>query len=76
MNVYPFVEAEQAGDHSVKRACELLEASRSAYYADRTGGPASRDLRDAVLTAKIVEIHDASCQTYATSSGESAGRRS
>ena len=32
MNVYPFIEAEQAGKHNVKRACELLEVSRSAYY--------------------------------------------
>jgi hypothetical protein len=30
VNVYPFIEAEQAGQHSVKRACELLEVSRSA----------------------------------------------
>lgn len=33
MNVYPFIEAEKAGQHNVKRACELLEVSRSAYYA-------------------------------------------
>ncbi|WP_328524027.1 hypothetical protein [Kribbella sp. NBC_00359] len=39
MNCYPFIEAEKRGDHSVKRACELLQVSRSAYYADRTGGP-------------------------------------
>ena len=31
MNVYPFIEAEQAGQHSVKRACELLEVSRAAF---------------------------------------------
>ena len=35
MNVYPFIEAEKHGDHNVKRACELLEVSRSAYYAHR-----------------------------------------
>jgi RNA polymerase sigma factor (sigma-70 family) len=35
VNVYPFIEAEQAGQHSVKRACELLEVSRSAVLFDR-----------------------------------------
>lgn len=32
MNIYPFIEAEQAGNHNVKRACELLKVSRAAYY--------------------------------------------
>ncbi|HEX6876519.1 MAG TPA: hypothetical protein VF165_12740, partial [Nocardioidaceae bacterium] len=36
VNVYPFIEAEKAGDHNVKRACELLKVSRAAYYAQRT----------------------------------------
>jgi hypothetical protein len=36
VNIYPFIEAEKAGDHSVKRACALLEVSRAAYYAQRT----------------------------------------
>ncbi len=36
MNVYPFVEAEKARrDGNVKRACELLEVSRSAYHQHR-----------------------------------------
>ncbi|MFI6829431.1 IS3 family transposase [Kribbella sp. NPDC050241] len=64
MNCYPFIEAEKQGDHSVKRACELLQVSRSAYYADRTGGPSVREQRDAELTGKIVEIHDDSRLTY------------
>jgi transposase InsO family protein len=64
VNCYPFIEAEKQGDHSVKRACELLQVSRSAYYADRTSGPSSREQRDAELTAKIIEIHDESTQTY------------
>ncbi|WP_327035456.1 hypothetical protein [Micromonospora ureilytica] len=37
MNVHPFIEAEQAGEHNVKRACELLEVSRSAYYQRKSG---------------------------------------
>jgi transposase InsO family protein len=61
---YPFIEAEKRGDHSVKRACELLQVSRSAYYADRTSGPSAREQRDAVLAGKIIQIHDESTQTY------------
>ena len=64
MNCYPFIEAEKQGDHSVKRACELLQVSRSAYYADRTGGPSVRGQRDAELTGKIIAIHDDSRRTY------------
>ncbi|WP_433017677.1 hypothetical protein [Kribbella sp. CA-294648] len=30
MNCYPFIEAEEQGDHSVKCACELLQVSRAA----------------------------------------------
>jgi transposase InsO family protein len=64
VNCYPFIEAEKQGDHNVKRACELLQVSRSAYYADRTAAPSPREQRDAELTAKIVEIHDESTHTY------------
>ena len=64
MNCYPFVEAEKQGDHNVKRACELLQVSRSAYYADRVGGPSLHEQRDAELTGKIIEIHDDSSQTH------------
>ena len=32
MNLYPFIEAEKAQQRSVKRACELLEVSRAAFY--------------------------------------------
>ncbi|WP_186763464.1 hypothetical protein [Lentzea tibetensis] len=40
MNVYPFIEAEKTSTTgNVKRACELLEVSRAAYYAHRAGEP-------------------------------------
>jgi putative transposase len=61
-----FIEAEKAGDHNVKRACELLKVFRSAYYADRTSSPSLREQRDAELTGKIVEIHDDSRHTYSS----------
>ncbi|MEV0283456.1 IS3 family transposase [Kribbella sp. NPDC050820] len=64
MNCYSFIEAEKAGDHSLKRACELLKVSRSAYYAHRANVPSMRERRDAELTGKIIEIHDESTQTY------------
>ena len=32
MNMFPFIEAEKAGQHNVAKACELLEVSRSAFY--------------------------------------------
>src|SRR3954467_4236665 len=37
VNVFPFIAAEQAGKHNVKRACELLKVSGSAYYQQKTG---------------------------------------
>jgi transposase InsO family protein len=64
VNCYPFIEAENAGNGNVKRACELLKVSRSAYYTDRASGPSVREQRDAELTDKIVEIHDDSKHTY------------
>jgi transposase InsO family protein len=62
VNVYPFIEAEQAGEHNVKRACELLQVSRSAYY--RRNHVSARARTDEGLTADIIAIHDASRGTY------------
>ena len=45
MNVYPFIEAEHPGHHSVKRACELLEVSRAGFY-HRVRGPVPDDRQD------------------------------
>jgi transposase InsO family protein len=65
VNVYPFIEAENASDRgTVKRACELLKVSRAAYYTHRTAGPSQRDHGDAELTEKIINIHDESKGTY------------
>ncbi|MGC4894544.1 IS3 family transposase [Micromonospora sp. DT31] len=64
MNVYPFIEAEKAWpDGSVKRSCELLEVSRSAYYQHRAG-PSRRERDDADLTARIADVHAVSAGTY------------
>ena len=64
MNVYPFIEAEKAGDHNVKRACELLEVSRAAYYAQRTDQSSARGREDAELTEQITDLHTKSKGRY------------
>jgi transposase InsO family protein len=68
VNVYPFIEAENAGSHgTVKRACELLQVSRAAYYAHRarkTAGRSRREREDAVLTERIIAVHEESKGTY------------
>ncbi|MFI8100656.1 IS3 family transposase [Streptomyces sp. NPDC086023] len=64
MTVHPFIEAEKTAGHSVKRACELLQVSRTAYYACRTGSPGPRALRDIELTEQITAVHEQSRGTY------------
>ncbi|MFG2638721.1 IS3 family transposase [Streptomyces sp. NPDC048362] len=83
MSVDPFIEAEKTTGHSVKRACELLEVSRTAYYARRNGTPGPRAARDAELTEKITTVHRRSRGTYGAPrvhaalkcEGERCGRR-
>ncbi len=64
MKIHPFIEAEKAAAHSVKRACELLEVSRAAYYERRKEIPSVKELSDAELTTKITAIHKVSKGTY------------
>lgn len=64
MTVWPFIEAEEAEQHSVKRACELLEVSRAAFYEYRKHTPSLRELSDRELLDKIREIHRVSKGTY------------
>lgn len=64
MNLWPFIEVEEAEQHSVKRACELLEVSRAAYYEQRKHVPSRRDLDDAELMDRIKTIHADSKGTY------------
>jgi transposase InsO family protein len=67
VNVYPFIEAENAADSgNVKRACTLLKISRAAYYAHRGAEPSARQQQDARLTEEIIAIHDESAGTYGT----------
>lgn len=64
MTVHPFIEAEKQAGHNVKRACELLQVSRAAFYARRTETPGPRAVRDAELTEKITKVHETSRGTY------------
>lgn len=64
MKMDPFIEAEQADGHSVKRCCELFEVSRAAYYERRYGEPCARDVSDVELTKQIRVVHDESKGTY------------
>ncbi|MFM9701019.1 IS3 family transposase [Streptomyces europaeiscabiei] len=64
MTVHPFIEAAKQSGHSVKRACELLRVSRTAFYARRTGTPGPRAVRDAELTGQITKVHSTSRGTY------------
>ena len=64
MNVYPFIEAEKAQQRTLKRACELLEVSRAAYYAHRANTPSARQLADEELTERIRRAHQASKGRY------------
>jgi putative transposase len=64
VNIYPFIEAEKASDHNVKRACELLKVSRAAYYAQRTDRPGPRARADAELTEQIKDLHAGSRGRY------------
>ena len=64
MNVYPFIEAEKAQQRNVKRACELLEVSRAAYYAHRADRMSARQRADDELTEHIRQAHQASKGRY------------
>ena len=64
MNCYPFIEAERAQRRNVKRACELMKVSRSAYYAARGGRPSGRAAKDAELAARVRAAHRESKGRY------------
>ena len=64
MRMDPFIVAEEAAAHSVKRCCELFEVSRAAYYQRKEGKPSAREISDAELLGKIRKIHAESKGTY------------
>jgi len=64
VNLYPFIEAEKTQQRTLKRACELLEVSRAAYYAHRADVPSARQRADDELTEHIRQAHQASKGRY------------
>jgi transposase InsO family protein len=64
VNLYPFIEAEKTQQRNVKRACELLEVSRAAYYTHRAGVPSARQRADEQLTEHIHRAHKTSKGRY------------
>ena len=65
MSVFPFIEAEKAGqDGTVAKGCELLEVSRSAFYDWSRHVPSRRRLDDEALGERIRAIYDQSRGTY------------
>ena len=75
MNLYPFIEAEKVQQRNVKRACQLLEVSRAAYYAQRPGTPSARQVADAALTEQIRQAHQVSKGRYGAPRLHAALRR-
>jgi transposase InsO family protein len=61
---YRLVAAEEAGGHSVEKACALLLISRSAYYDWKGHTPSKHELRDAELETRIAAIHRRRHGTY------------
>jgi transposase InsO family protein len=64
VRLYPFIEAEKSGQRNVKRACELLKVSRSAYYAARGDEPSDREQDDAELAEQVKTVHEGSKGRY------------
>jgi transposase InsO family protein len=75
VNLYPFIEAEKAQQRNLKRACELLEVSRAAYYTQQPGTPSARQVADAALTEQIRQAHQASKGRYGAPRVHAALRR-
>jgi transposase InsO family protein len=75
VKVHPFIEAEKAAGHNVKRCCELLEVSRAAFYERLDETPSAKQLADSELTKRIRAIHLGSKYTYGSPRMHQALRR-
>lgn len=62
MIVFGFVWAKKA-EHSISMMCRDLEVSRSGYHTWAARAPSPRAVADAVLSARIGEIHSESLKT-------------
>jgi putative transposase len=64
VTAYPFIEAERAERRNLRRACDLLEVSRTAFYQWVQHNPSQRELDDRELGRLIKKIHARSRGTY------------
>jgi len=64
VNVYQFIEAEQAQQRNVANACALQQVSRSAYYDWSAHSPSPRQRAGDALAERITAIHETSRGTY------------
>ena len=74
MNRFRFVEEHQAG-YPVKWLCELVEVSRSGFYAWQGRVPSPRASADAELLVEVRAIHERSRGTYGAPRVEGQLRR-
>lgn len=74
MSRFRFVEDHQAR-YPVKRLCELVEVSRSGFYAWRDRPPSQRSNVDAELLVEVRAIHERSRGTYGAPRVEGQLRR-
>jgi len=61
--MYELVDAEKA-NYPVTVLCDVLEVSRSGYYASKTRPPSARSKSDAHLAAQIAATHKKSSRRY------------
>jgi transposase InsO family protein len=55
---------ELCGIHAVGDLCQLLEVTRSGYYAWRSGRESAREIENRKLTGQITEVFEAKRQRY------------
>jgi putative transposase len=60
---FQFIEAHR-GEFDVQIMCDVLDVSRSGYYAWRTRPASQREMADAEFTKEIERLFDESRQTY------------
>jgi putative transposase len=63
VSTYRFISAERAS-FPVSLLCQVLEVSKSGFYAWTTRAPSDRTLSDAWLSRRIKEIHDGARGVY------------
>jgi putative transposase len=61
--VFRFIEGEKA-NHAVATMCQVLEVSRSGYYAWSSRPPSARAVANAALVEEIRRVHAESDGTY------------